>query len=244
MRLPMRVALDHVWLSVLLAAVVPGFAHAVIQYFRGEVSIASIWVSLVAGLIAAIVLLSLKVRVQSQQLEQAQPPATMPIPTPIPATDEAAHVLSPIPSTDEAAHVLSPIPSTDEAAILAPYHLDTERRWYPYTTNDLVGKVKNLTDVELGSAIEDDIGRCMRIEGEIINVWPFDIGTEEGSNGLIKLPNAVWVQIEARSEPCNEILRASKIGETVEVIGAIKGVMQAGIIVLEVRELLPPMLRN
>lgn len=232
-RVALDYVLDHVLLTILASAMVPGLTHAVIQYFRGEVSIASIWVTIAAGLIAATIRLSLKVREQSKQLEQAQTLGTIPIPNPI---------LEP----DGAAPILSSIPPTDEAEILAPYHLDTTRRWYPYTTNYLVGKIRKLTDVERESAIENDIGRCMRIVGEIVNVSRYDFSFiyGEGFRATITLPNGILVRIETKSEPWNGILHASKIGEPVEVIGVIKDVLQGGYIVLEVHELLPPMLRN
>ena len=233
MKMPMRVVLDHVFLSALVTAVAPGFFHAVILYFLGEINIANIMVSLVAGLLTATLLLSLKVREQNHQLGQAQTPVSTPFPNPM---------LQP----DEAAPILSSSPPTDEATILAPYHLDTARRWYPYTTNDLVGKIQKLTDVERESAIENDIGLCMRIVGEIRNVHrnEFSFLYGEEFRATIKLPNGVLVSIETKSEPWNGILRASKIGETVEVIGVIKDVLQGGSIVLVVHELLPPMLRN
>ena len=224
MKKSMRVALDyvlgHVLLTILASVMVPGLAYAVIQYFRGEGSIASIWVTIAAGFIAATIRLSLKVREQSKQLEQAQTLETIPIPSPI----------------------LEP----DGAEIPAPYHLDTTRRWYPYTANYLVGKIQNLTDVERESAIENDIGRCMRIVGEIVNVNrdEFSFIDGEAFRAAIKLPNGILVSIETKSEPWNGILHASKIGEPVEVIGVIKDVLQGGYIVLEVHELLPPMLRN
>ena len=219
---PIRVALDHVWLTILGSTVVPGLVHAVIQYFRGEVSFTSIWISLGAGLVAAIFVLALKVR------QQAQPPVTIQFLSQIPPTDEAI--------IDEA--------TTDEATILAPYHLDTKRSWYPYTTKYLVDKIQNLTDVEREISIKNDMGRCMRIEGAITNVRRGLFTDEEEFHATINLPNGVTVSIEAKSEPWNGILRASKIGDTVEVIGAITDVRRAGMIWLDIHEMLPPMLRN
>ena len=222
MKNPIRVALDHVWLTILVSTVVPGLVHAVIQYFRGEVSFTSIWISLGAGLVAAIFVLALKVR------QQAQPPVTIQILSQIPPTDEAI--------IDEAI--------IDEATILAPYHLDTKRRWYPYTTKYLVDKIQNLTDVEREISIKNDIGRCMRIEGAITNVSRGLFTDEEEFHAMINLPNGVTVSIEAKSEPWNGILRASKIGDTVEVIGAITDVRRGYMIWLDIHEMLPPTLRN
>ena len=222
MKNPIRVALDHAWLTILVSTVMPGLVHAVIQYFRGEVSFTSIWISLGAGLVAAIFVLPLKVR------QQAQPPVTIQILSQIPPTDEA--------TIDEA--------TINEATILAPYHLDTKRRWYPYTTKYLVDKIQNLTDVEREISIENDIGRCMRIEGAITNVRRGLFKDEEEFHATIELPNGITVLIEAKSEPWNGILRASKIGDIVEVIGAIRNVMRGDTIWLDIHEMLPPMLRN
>ena len=223
MRVALDYVLDHVLVTILASVMVPGLAYAVIQYFRGEGSIASILVAIAAGVIAATIHLWLKVRKvrkQSKKLEQAQTLGTIPIPNPI----------------------LEP----DGAEIPAPYHLDTTRRWYPYTTNYLVGKIQNLTDVERESAIKNDIGRCMRIVGEIVNVNRNDFSFIDGEEfrATITLPNGILVSIETKSEPWNGILHASKIGEPVEVIGVIKDVLRGGYIMLEVHELLPPMLRN
>ena len=183
MKNPIRVALDHVWLTILVSTVVPGLVHAVIQYFRGEVNFTSIWISLGAGLVTAIFVLVLKVR------QQAQPPVTIQILSQIPPTDEATTDET---TTDEA--------TTDEPTTLAPYHLDTTRRWSPHTTKYLVDKIQNLTDVQREISIENDIGRCMRIEGAITNVSRGWIVDGEAFHAIINVPNGVTVLIQAKPE--------------------------------------------
>ena len=198
MKNPIRVALDHVWLTILVSTVVPGLVHAVIQYFRGEVNFTSIWISLGAGLVTAIFVLVLKVR------QQAQPPVTIQILSQIPPTDEATtdEATTDEATTDEATtdEATTDEPTTDEPTTLAPYHLDTTRRWSPHTTKYLVDKIQNLTDVQREISIENDIGRCMRIEGAITNVSRGWIVDGEAFHAIINVPNGVTVLIQAKPE--------------------------------------------
>ena len=234
----MRAVLDHIVLTILAAAIVPGVAYAVIQYFRSEVSVDAVLVAGIAGLIAAVILLSLKVREQDQQMRQTQTSAIPASSSSVPTADsQAADGVADQVIEDDP---VQPDPTIEGADLQSPYHLDAESYWAPYTTAELAVMVQGLTDVEREDVVRNHLGRSMRIKGTAQNVSRLGLFNSDEIYATVNLPNGVIVTLESTMEPWKGMLASIKVGEEVEAIGRIVRVSGRGTIGLMVRQLLPP----
>lgn len=221
MKTSVDIVRDNMWLTVLVATVGPGLITALIQYVLPgeEIGIIAILVALIGGGGAAVILLSLRVRDLDEALGLSRSP----------------ELLS---SPDEK-------PEVDEAEFMPPYHLDHKRPWSPRRTQELVDRVRGLTDVARQEAVKDDIGRWLRIRGTILNVR--DAGYDRTVSATIELTNRVNVIAAAEIDPWKSILHASKIGDEIEVIGPITDIGSfgsEGFISIRVDQLLPPKSHN
>ena len=216
MKTSVDIVRDNMWLTVPVATVGPGLITAVIQYALPgkEIGIIPILLALIGGGVAAIILLFLRVRDQDKALGLLRSPERLSPP------DEK--------------------PEVDEAEFMPLYHLDRERPWSPRKTQELVDRIRGLTDVARQEVIKEDIGRWLRIRGTISNVR--DEGDDRAAT-TIELTNGVYVIATAESDPWRSILRASRIGDEIDVIGPITNIL-GGFIFLRVDQLLPPELHN
>ena len=189
-----------------------GGITAIIEYFRtgGDAGTTYTLVVFLAGLIVAVALLSLKVRELSRTGGETQ------------ATEVA-------PSENEVAVTTAKDP-------LWPYSLDTARPWSPFTTEELVGKVTGITDAQAQEAIKDELGKWLRVRGNIRNVHQ----SSGDIDAVVALTTRIRVFLSADSKPWTDILLNSKIDDEIEAIGPITRVDPAGWIEVEVRQLLPP----
>ena len=213
---PVNVALGHIWWSILISAIGPGGIAAVIEYFRtgGDVGTGPTLVAFLAGLVVAVILLSLKVRELSLSGKLAQ--------TTEGASGEHEDAV-------EAGH--NP---------LGPYRLDTARSWCHFTTQELFGKVHGLTDVRAKEVVETEIGKSLRIRGTIRNVR----NNDGRITAAINLPNDVMVMLRTESKPWTDILLALQIRDEIEAFGPIVAVDSNGFITMTVEQLLPPNILN
>ena len=243
----MRAVLDHIVLTILAAAIVPGVAYTAIQYLRSEIGLDSVLVAGGAGLIAAVILLSLKIREQNQQIQQTRRSAIPASNSPVPLSDSHATTGVQDPSIEDnpaQTDLNQPDPAIEGSYVQSPYHLDAESIWAPYTTRELVAKVRGLTDVERDAVVRNYLGRSMRVIGTARNVSRFALDDNDEIYATVNLPNGITVSLETTLEPWKEMLASIRVGEEVEAIGRIVRVSQHGTITLAVRQLLPPQIMN
>ena len=211
---PLRSALDHIVIVIVVGTLGPGVLHAIYEYVEsgGEVGVGSIWIAVTCGSITAACLLALKVRQLGQEIEQLKRSQQSSVPDPpevvLPRSMDAI----------EPDQVGTDTPV--EAVLDVPEQLGRGKLWCPRTADELRDMSKGKTSVQRQIMWQSYVDMWLRVDGTLQNASP--PGLDGQVRAIIRTTLGALIMVTPESESCARLLTALNVGDSVSIHGQIK----------------------